>query len=466
MSQPLPAYADEPPAPIDGEHHSGQVRIAYRLAAAQHDRLMHVHGIGWHHYDGTRWVEDKTGIARRAVIDTISEALRESEVNGDKTLRTDATKCESANGVEGVLKLAAALTPFAFTVDDLDADPGLLNVANGTLDLRTRQLRWHTPGDRLTKITRGAYNPGAEQDTWRKFLQQVLPDPAERAYLQRVIGQALYGRVTEHLLPILIGSGANGKGTAYGAVIFSVGTYGAVIDPQMLMAKPNPGNGGANPELMDLLGARLVIGSETEEGRKLDEAVMKRLTGGDQITARRLYRDTITWTPSHTLLYVTNHLPSVRADDPAVWRRVRVIPFDVVVPPEDRDVNLPARLELEADAVLTWAIEGYEDYADNGGMREPPSVLRATDAYQAESDAVRRFIEEACHTGPASTATTRELYAAWQRWAIADGADPLTEKAFAKELDRRDYEAKRSRRGMLRQGIAPYATDDEPGEGW
>lgn len=472
MSTTEPWYGTDWPDPVDPgpddnpaieanleAHHRGQVRMAYRLAGAYGDRLMHVHGVGWLTWDRNRWVEDTKGAATQAVLDVLRMALADSL--NDSHLRADVAKCESAAGINGVLDIAAKLQTFAVTVDDLDADPYLLNVANGTLDLRTRELRPHESADRLTKLARGAYDPAVDFSVWRAFLEEVLPDPDERDYLRRVIGQALYGRVTEHILPILIGTGANGKGTAYGAIINAIGDYGTVIDPSMLMTRKHE---GSTTELMDLLGARLVIGSETEEGRKLDEAIMKRLTGGDQLTARRLYRDPVTWTPSHTLLYVTNHLPQVKANDPAVWRRVRVVPFDVVVPPEQRDPHLPAQLELCADAILTWAVGGYVDYADNGGLREPNSVLRATDDYKANSDAVLRFIGDACHVSPASVATTRQLYSAWQSWAISDGAEALSEKAFGKELDRLGYAAKRTKRGASRQGLMPL--DGDEGDAW
>lgn len=189
---------------------------------------------------------------------------------------------------------------------------------------------------------------------------------------------------------------------------------------------------------------------------------MKRLTGGDALTARRLYRDPVTWTPSHQLVYVTNHLPTVRGNDPAVWRRVRVLPFDVVVPPEDRDPHLAERLLLHADAIVSWAIEGYRAYAE-GGMQEPASVIRATDAYEAESDAVRRFIGDACMTSPVATATSRELYTAWQRWAVHDGAEALSERAFTKELERLGHASKRTKRGRTWSGLSPYGEEIEGG---
>lgn len=432
-----------------GEQHSGQVRMAYRLAAAHGDKLMYVHGIGWHYWDGRRWTPDHAGRANRAVLDVLATALAESI--GDKQLRADVARCESANGIAGVLGIASALVEFATTVEMLDADPHLLNCANGTLDLRTRRLGSHAPADRLTKVTAGAYRPDADMDVWSTFLGTVLPDADEREYLQRVMGQSVYGQVREHLFPVLIGTGANGKGTAYGAVVHALGDYAQIIDPDMLMARGGSGVGG--PELMQLLGARLVVGSETEEGRKLDEATMKRLTGGDKLTARNLYQAPVSWLPSHQIVYVTNALPQVKGNDPAVWRRIRVVPFDVVIPPAERDPELNERLQLHADAILSWVVEGHWDYTDNGGMREPSSVVRATDDYRDDSDSVASFVEERCTKSRTLSATTRQLYAAWQAWQISNGAEQMTEKKFGGEMDRLGFTARRTNTGALREGI-------------
>lgn len=443
-------------------HHRGQARFAYLLAKHYGDRLMYVHGMGWYAYDGARWVED-TGEGQRAVLHLLRMGWHTAR--SDRDMERDVRACESAAGIAGVLSIASALTAFSTTVADLDADPFLLNTANGTLDLRTFELREHDPADRLTKVTTGAYRADVDGGVWGGFLASVLPDDDERAYLQRVIGQALYGRVTEHLFPVLIGKGANGKSTMYDAVCKALGDYATVIDPSLLMASEKGRSPG--PELMELLGARLVVGSETEEGRKLDEPTMKRLTGGDPLTARRLYREPVTWIPSHQIVYVTNHRPEVKGNDPAVWRRIRVVPFEVVVPEDQRDPGLPERLELHADAILAWAVAGYVDYRA-GGMREPATVVQATGDYQADSDAVARFIAEACMTGPGHVATMGELFAAWGTWSRAEGAEQLSQKAFAAELDRCGYPAgKRTKRGIPRPGIAPYETDDlAGGAGW
>lgn len=441
---------------IEGERHRGQARMAYRLAAAYRSKLMYVRGIGWHVWDGKRWAEDEKDTAKNAVLEVLRSALSESLDNQD--LRTDVRKCESSAGVAGVLDLASALPVLRAAVRDLDADPYLLNCANGTLDLRTRELRAHSPADRITRVTRGAYDPTSDRGMWETFLSKVLPDAEERAYLQRVIGQSAYGRVREHLFPVLTGSGSNGKGTAYGAITNALGDYATIINPELLMSSDR---GGGGPEMMTLLGARLVVGSETEEGRLLDAATMKRLTGGDELTARRLYQEPVKWSPTHQLIYVTNHLPKVKGNDPAVWRRIRVVPFDVVVSEADRDQTLPERLELLADAILTWAVEGWYSYEDLGGMDEPDSVRLATENYQTESDAVKRFIQSECVTGPYAHVKTRDLFHAWTSWAAADGADPLKETPFAKELDRLGYEAHRTKAGMVRSGIGLRAEDDE-----
>lgn len=444
----------KPVAP--GEQHRGQARIAYRLAAACADSLMYVRGLGWHVWDGARWAPDETDQATTAVLDVLRAALAESIE--DKELRADVRKCETAAGIAGVLSIASALPELRVATGMLDADPYLLNCANGTLDLRTRELRPHDPADRITRVCGGAYDPSALQDVWTHFLAQVLPDADEAAYLQRVIGQAVFGAVREHLFPVLTGTGANGKGTAYGAIVGALGDYAQVIDPGLLMSNQR-GHGG--PEMMQLFGARLVVGSETEEGKALDASLMKRLTGGDEITARNLYQPPVTWEPSHQLVYVTNHLPTVKGNDPAVWRRVRVVPFDVVVPEDHRDPQLPERLRLAADAIVTWAVQGWFDYEDHGGMREPASVVRATDEYQTESDAVKRFIRDECLTGPHFTGRTRQLFEHWSTWAEKDGADRISERRFSAELERLGFESTKTRLGRVWTGLGIPTEEDQ-----
>ena len=190
---------------------------------------------------------------------------------------------------------------------------------------------------------------------------------------------ARLGKVAEHILPILTGTGANGKGTFYKAMLWALGDHGSTVEPDLLMHRQ-----GAHPTgEMDLLGRRLVVVSESERDRRLAEATMKRLTGGDTIRAPRMRQDFVEFKPSHTPLLITNHLPKVSGDDPAIWRRLRVVPFTVEIPAAERDPHLDERLQAEADAVLAWAIAGWVDYRERG-LDEPQAVLVATDDYQRE----------------------------------------------------------------------------------
>lgn len=449
--------SDEPVAvaPCAGEVHTGQVRMAYRLAAAYSGRLMHVHSLGWYVWDEVRWRADDQGAAKRAVIDVLRTAHHEGF--GDKDLLRDVTRCESAAGVAGVLDLASALQPFAFTVEHLDADPYLLNTPTGTVDLRDGILRKHDPADRITKLTRAGYRPGAASAVWDGFLQRVLPDEPVRGFLQRLAGLGTCGKVLEHVLGILTGSGANGKGTFYGALSYALGDYALSAEPDLFMHRE-----GAHPTgEMDLRGVRWCVVSESDRDRRLAEATMKRLTGGDRIRARRMRQDFVEFAPSHTPILVTNHLPKVSGDDPAIWRRLRVVPFSVEIPEHERDSHLGERLELDADAILAWAVAGYRSY-DQIGMAEPDAVKAATNDYQRASDALARFIAEACYLAPAAYATTGQLFERWSAWAVQDGAEPMSSKKFGQALDQRGYPAgPGGRAGRRRKGIGLLADEGE-----
>jgi putative DNA primase/helicase len=440
----------------DGEMHDGQVRMAYRFAAAMAGRLLFVRGIGWHYWDGARWDEDDNGRADRAVLGVLKHALGSSL--GDKKLRADIRACESASGMAGVLRIASSLEGMGYTADQMDADPFLLNCANGTLDLRDRTLRPHQPADRITKLARGAYDPSASGRVWTEFLERVLPDREERGYLQRVFGQAVYGAVREHLFPVLTGTGANGKGTTYSAVIAALGDYATVIDPEMLMVHSFGGVGG--PEMMMLRGARLAVASELGKDRVLDDSLMKRLTGGDMLTARHLYKEPVTWNPTHQLVYVTNHKPRTDSDDAAVWRRMRVIPFDVTIPAEERDPQLGETLVLHADAILTWAVDGWYAYED-GGMAEPATVVKATASYQKEQDDIGRFLDDRCELGRYSV-KTGDLWLAWMTWRDDEGAALVSKKAFFDAMAKRGFQAFRGTHNVtMRRGLRLRSDSDE-----
>lgn len=416
----------------------GELRFARLLAHDQQNKLLHVHGIGWHYWAGTHWaVDEGEVIAKNAVIELLRAEW--ATAYSDNELQRDIKRCQSASGLNGILNVAAVLPGIAAKVSDLDADPYALNCANGVLDLHTLQMKEHDPRDRHTKVTRAAYVPGARSTDWAAFLERVLPDPEVRAYLARFVGVSLIGETTEQEFTIGTGEGANGKGVAYETILNALGDYGHTMDSDMLTASSHNGSGNeAKPGLVNLRGRRLVVTSETEREVKLAAALMKKLTGGDPIQCRALYRDPIQFEPSHSLFMVTNHLPKVPGNDPAVWRRLRVVPFDVVIPEGERDPQLKHRLKLTAvDAVLTWAVEGLADYRARGGMDAPEAVKVATSEYQRESDSIARFLDERCIFMRSMYRPVGELWDAWVAWAKDEGVEDITKRQFAEQLDKR-----------------------------
>jgi len=282
-----------------------------------------------------------------------------------------------------------------------------------------------------------------------------------RTYLSRLLGHALEGRQVEHVLPILFGEGANGKSTLVDVVNLALGDYGGEAAPGLLTAR----SFDAHPtETADLFGLRLAVIQETDSGRRLAEGTVKRLTGGDRIKARRMREDFWQFDPSHTFLMVTNHKPLIAGTDEGIWRRLRLVPFDVVIPVSDRDRELPVKLKLEADAVLAWLVSGYQDWRD-GGLDEPDEVVAATNAYRAESDAVGRFLEERCATGKdAHKVQSSALFKVWERWCIGEGEEPGTNKALTTSLQNRGYDTKRTKAGAVWQRIGVRA-DEVTGDG-
>jgi putative DNA primase/helicase len=440
-----------------------ELGYARRLVHVYGDRLRYVpEWRRWLVWTGQRWEHDGTGqavrwmksIARRLTADALaitSERDRKAALNLTR-------RGESSAGVAGALTLASTEEPVVVTPDDLDADPFLLNTPSGVLDLRTGQLAPHDAGLLLTKMTAAAYRPGAAGPEFTRFLARVQPDEAMRAFLARLLGHALEGRVPEHVLAILHGDGSNGKSTLVNAVVDALGDYAAPADPDLLTARTFD----AHPTgVADLCGLRLAVLHEGDAGRRLAEGTVKRLTGGDRLKARRMREDFWTFTPSHTFVALTNHRPIVTGQDEGIWRRLRLVPWDVIIPSAERDEQLPDRLALEHDAILAWLVAGYRAWRQDG-LAEPQRVLDATAAYRAESDTLARFLADRCIAGHGTVGST-ELYKAWQHWCEEQGADHGTQTAFTTALiDRHGYDTYKDSAGRKRFRSLGLAAQDRP----
>ncbi|MET4781856.1 phage/plasmid primase, P4 family [Glaciihabitans sp. UYNi722] len=415
------------------------LRIAYRFAKACGSEFLFVSGIGWYFWDGRRWQESERGEVQQALFAVLKKAWSESM--GDANLMADVRSAQSSGGTDGVLKQASRLPIFARTANDLDRDPYLLNALNGTFDLRSMKMHDHEPGELCTHLVNGELSREAIAPRWLAFLEQVLPDPEVRSFLQRYVGVSLLGKVQEHKLLILLGDGRNGKGTFYGAISHALGDYAISAEPELFMHKE-----GAHPTgQMDLLGRRWVVVSETERGRRLNSATLKRLTGGDRIRARRMHRDYIEFDPSHMAVMVSNFLPKVSGDDSAVWARIRVATFGVTIAEDKQDKHLSEDLEREADGILLWAIEGWEDYLRRGSsLDEPATVMTATDEYREDNDDIGHFLSEFYTLDSdhgANRETQKGVRGVYDIWRISQGGPQLSPREFARVMVRHGIES-------------------------
>lgn len=451
------------PPEIDGEEPLTELGYARRLIA-QHGKTLRyvVPWNQWLFWNGARWAPDLDGHVQRCmklIAREVHTSLIKDGVDFKDPSMRAAKRAESSSAIKGALALAATEPEIALVPEQLDAHPYLLNCRNGVVDLQTGELRPHTPELLLTKIARGAYLPGAPGPVFEQFLARIQPSEEMRKFIRRLLGHSLEGKVTAHILPIFYGDGANGKSTLTDAAMHAAGDYADAGDPDLLRARTFD----AHPTgVADLFGRRLVLIHESDAGHRLAEGTVKRLTGGDRLKARRMREDFWSFDPSHTFVMLTNHKPIVGGTDEGIWRRLRLVPFETVIPAAERDESLGAKLAAEADAILTWLIDGYLDWRING-FGEPATVTEATQAYRAESDPLGRFLAERCLAMPAMRARSSRLFDAWEKWCQAEREDPGTPTAFATALKARGFESKKSNGVINWLGIG--LADDNDREG-
>ena len=407
----------------------------------------------WLVWDGRRWAVDYGGEVERKAKGTARSIYAEATAVADgserRAIAAHAARSEAQARIQAMILLARSEPGVPVRPDALDADPWLLNCENGTLDLRTGELHPHSREDLITKLAPVVFDRDAEAPTWETFLRRALPSEDLRRFVQRLAGYSLTGDVSEQILPFLHGYGANGKTTFLNALLAVAGDYGQQAAPDLLLAK----QGGHPTELADLYGARLVATVEVEDGRRFAESLVKQLTGGDRIKARRMREDFWEFKPTHKVFLAANHKPEVRGTDHAIWRRIKLIPFNVTIPKEEQDPRLPEKLRDEQPGILAWAVRGVLDW-QREGLGEPEEVRVATEGYRFETDVLARWINERCILREGTWATFRDLYGSYRAWCESSGERAETKTKFGLRLTERGIENGRGGSNVaIRRGI-------------
>jgi putative DNA primase/helicase len=438
------------------------------------DRLRYDHRRGrWLVWDGHWWRDDEIRSVRRMAKEAARQRYGQATEIADLRERADEARfaigSENRQRLEAMLAAAQTEPPIADAGDRWDADPWLLGVSNGVVDLRTGALRAGSPDDRITRHSEASFDPDAPCPRWRRFLDEVFAaDEDLVGYIARAVGYSLTGGTSEQCIFTCFGTGSNGKSVFLATIRAVAGTYAAntpfsTFELRTRSSIPN--------DLAALAGARLVTASETAEDTRLNESRLKALTGGDPITARFLHAEFFTFRPVAKFWLAVNHKPTVTDDSYGFWRRVRLIPF-VRQFRADADPSLPDALAAELPGILAWAVRGALAWQDRG-LQPPGAVAAATETYRAESDPLAEFVERECVIGEELVVNATDAYRAYRAWATAAGfsdREALSTTRFGTRMKARfGGEHRKTGNVYLGVGLPARRSDplgNDPVKGW
>lgn len=413
----------------------------------------------WLVYDGRRWSRDDKGTVMQRAKKTARSIADEAQTlppekdDQRRTLVKWSLASEHVARLKAMLELAKSEEGLTVAPEDLDCDPWLLNVENGTIDLRTGVLQPHDRTQRLTKLAPIQYDPAATCTTWLAFLHRIMAnDPELIDFLQRAFGYSLTASVRDRVLFLLHGTGANGKSTLTRILLSVLGDYALQTPSETLLATRH--DGGIRNDLARLAGARAVAAMESDGGRRLASAVVKHLTGNDKVPARFLFSEYFEFVPTFKIWFSTNHRPSVSDNGDAIWDRLKLIPFDVRIPEDERDTELLSKLTAELPGILAWAVEGCLKW-QRDGLGHPKKVVAATQEYRDSEGTFDQFLLEWCVCDdPKARVSFAELRAAYVKWS-EDAADyAMSSKAMAAALLERGFKSTRVKYARFYEGLA------------
>jgi len=421
----------------------------------------------WLVWTGVRWERDESGKVERLAKETVRSIYQEAAAAESdarrKELARHATRSEAEPRVRAMLELARSEVPVA--PEELDRDRWVLNCLNGTVDLvGDGELMEHRREDLITKVAPVEYDPAARSEVWERCLKTITGSDAElERFLQRAAGYSITGDVSEEVLFFVHGPAASGKSTFLEALKSALGDYATTADFEAFLARRDVG--GARNDIARLAGARLVASIEVDEGKRLAEGLIKMLTGGDVVTARHLYKEAFEFLPAFKLWLAANHAPRIRDDDEAMWRRILRVPFEHIIPKEERDPAVKRNLrnpQRTGAAILAWAVQGCVAWRQEG-LGVPPAVESATQELREDMDPLKDFFDDCCVLKPEAWVLTADLRQAYETWARERGeAFVLRGRQFTDRLKARGLVPERRHAGRGWQGIGLLTTTPQP----
>lgn len=424
----------------------------------------------WYYWTGKVWTIDESGEIKK-MADSVCEDLKLEAwkiPDGDLQERAlkFANKTASSNSKEAMIKECRHLYDIPASPDDFDSYIDFLNCQNGVINLRNGELMPHDSALMMSKICNSEYDVKKRKPKmWLKFLNEITNgDEKLQDYIQKCVGYSISGSNKEQCAYFLYGLGNNGKSTFLDTISDLLGSYGANSQPDTLMLQSRLGSsgGGANSDIARLKSARFVTCEEPTEGVRLNEGLLKQLTGGSKVTCRFLYGDEFEYTPEFKIWIATNHKPTVRGTDFGIWRRIKLIPFEVNIPKEKVDKNLKYKLRQEFPQILAWAVEGCMKWQKEG-IQEPECVLNATQDYKQEMDLIAGFVDQCIvidYTAD-NKIMASDLFGIYSRWAKQNNEWEMSSKKFAMEVSKRIPDKGRNNRGVYYNKIrlTDYAQD-------
>jgi putative DNA primase/helicase len=385
----------------------------------------------WYAWDGKRWAPDHLGKITRLAYEMATKLSEQGNRESNVGLQQVGVKLQSQQHLKNMLKIAENI--IAISASAFDTEPDLLTCDNGTLDLRVGKLIDFDPSHHLTQLAPVSFNKNTQCPQFLKFLDEIFASDAELiAYIQRLCGYVLTGHTKEQGFYICYGSGRNGKSTFTSTIQEIIGDFASIINPEALLKS----NKDHQHDIAELQGKRLVLAQEIDAGRKLNEGLIKQLTGGDVIVGRQKYEKNIRFIPTCKILLSVNHKPEIKGDDTGIWRRVNLIPFTVSIPPEQVDKDLPQKLLAEKEGIFRWMVEGAVQWYAKG-LQVPKAVTAANAEYRSDMDTVGRFLEQCCELEEDAFVEVSKLFDEYECWAVIEGADTVSKQEFGRKLNGR-----------------------------